>query len=179
MLVENQFESTIKSSWNIFRNQYVTLIMATIVALLMMLLIITIPPMIFGLYFVAIQFINGKKVKISDVFKGFDYFFVSWGVLILGLIAVAIGLALLIVPGILLMILLQYTIAIAILEKKGAYASLKRSYEIGKKNFVYSIMLCIFGTLVGSLGALTYIGTLLTFPFGIVVTCVATKMIAK
>lgn len=176
---ENLIENVVKDSWKVFRNNYVTLVMATIVALLMMILIIPIPPMIFGLYFVAIQMMNNKKTKITDVFKGFNYFFVSWGIFILGFIAVVIGLALLVIPGILLMILFQYTIAVAIMEKKGVIASLKRSYEIGKKYFVFSIIFCILSAIIGMVGGLTRFGVLLTMPFSILTVCVATKKISK
>jgi len=179
MQVEKHIESTIKDSFRIFRNHYVTFIMATIIALLMMILIITIPPMIFGLYYIAVQFAAGKKVEISDIFKGFNYFFLSWGIFIVALIAIGIGFALLIIPGILLAILLQYTVAVAIMEKKGVFASIRRSYEIGKKNFVFSIVLCIFLTLLSSLGAITYIGALLTCPFSILITVVAAKHLTK
>ncbi len=179
MTVEDTINSTIKDGFLEFRKQYVALIIGTIVAVLMMLLIITIPPMIFGIFFMGMQVMKGKRVKITDVFKGFDYFFLSWGIIILAAIAICIGLVLLVIPGILLMILLQYTIAIALLENKGVIASLKRSYEIGKRNFTFSIVFFIFMAVINTVAGYTYVGLLAAIPFTSLCTIAAAGKLSE
>ncbi len=180
MAIENEIKDVIKKSYKIFIDQFVPLIVGTAIALIGMIFIITIPPLIFGIYYMCAQLAQGKKVQISDVFKGFDYFFTSWGLAIVASFLIIIGLALLIIPGILLIILYQYAIAVAIIEKKGAIESLKRSFAIGKENFTFSVILWILLAIISGIGGVTRIGVLITVPFTALCICIATnKLIAK
>jgi uncharacterized membrane protein len=175
MNVENMLNDVLKKSWNLFKNQYVTLIIGTLIGIIGMIFIITIPPLVFGIYFMCINAAKGKKVEISDVFSGFDYFFTSWGMFILMFIAITIGLALLVIPGILLMIMFQYAVVIAINEKKGAISALERSYEIAKKNFSFSLVFWVLISVITSIGSLIRIGLIVTVPFTFLCTCLATN----
>ncbi|MFH1607773.1 MAG: hypothetical protein ABIA78_01435 [archaeon] len=179
MSVEDKIKKVFKETWNIFSNQFVVLILGTLVAILMMLLVVTIPPMIFGIYILCMNVMNGKKAKVSDVFKGFNYFFRSWGLFLLYVLGIIGGLVLLIVPGILLMIVWQYAFVIAVMENKGVIESLKRSYHLGKKNFAFSAILFIIVMIISTIGSLTRIGVLVTVPFITLATMVATKMLSK
>jgi len=170
----------VTKSYNLFKKQYVALILGTLIGLIGMIFIITIPPFIFGIYFMCINAIKGKKVQIFDVFKGFDYFFTSWILFIVAFLTIGVGFALLVIPGLLLMVLFQYAIPLAIVEKKGAISSLERSYEIAKKNFVFSVVLLILIGVVNSIGGLVRIGVLITLPFTSLCICLATnKLTAK
>jgi len=173
MNVENMLNDVLKKSWNLFKNQYVALIIGTLIGIIGMIFIITIPPLVFGIYFMCINAAKGKKVEISDVFSGFDYFFTSWGMFILMFIALTIGFTLLVIPGILLTIMFGYAIAVAITEKKGAFKSLERSYEIAKKNFSFSLMLWIIVAIVNFIGVALQIGVIVSIPFTILCICVA------
>jgi len=78
------------------------------------------------------------------------------------------------------MVLFQYAAAFAVLENKGAISSLKRSYEIAKKNFAFSVVLLILIGVISSVGGLTRIGVLITFPFTSLCICLAAnKLITK
>ncbi|MDD2777867.1 MAG: hypothetical protein PHY36_01415 [Methanocellales archaeon] len=180
MSIEEQINDTIKKGFNLFKNNYVALIIGTLIAMVGMILIITIPPLIFGIYYMCIQIIKGEKVEISDVFKGFNYFFTSWGLILVASLAVVAGLALLVIPGILLAVLFQYAVPLAILEDRGAIDSIKRSYSIGKENFAFSLVLWILLSVISTVGGLTRIGVLLTIPFISLCICIAThKLTAK
>ncbi|MDD3421743.1 MAG: hypothetical protein PHS47_05540, partial [Methanocellales archaeon] len=62
MSIEEQIKDTIKEGFNIFKNNYVALIIGTLVAMIGMVLIITIPPLIFGIYYMCLQILKGEKV---------------------------------------------------------------------------------------------------------------------
>jgi len=175
MQIERQIEDTFKDAFNVFRNNYVSLIIGTIIGLLMMIFIITIPPMAFGIYYICSQALAGKKVKGTDVFQGFNYFFTSWGIFIIAIVLIMIGLVLLVIPGLLLMIMFQYVVAIAIMKKQGVIDSLKNSYELAKKNFTYSIVFWVLLGVLGVISSFTRIGVLLTVPFSSLCICVAVK----
>jgi len=179
MKIEDQIKQVFVKTWKFFSNDFVTLILGSLLAVLLMIFIITIPPMVFGIYYMCIQLTKGKEIKVSDIFKGFDYFFRSWGIFILGFLGILLGLILLIIPGILLMILWQFVIVIAIAENKGVIASLGRSYDLGKKNFAFSIVFFLIIIVIDSIGGWTRIGSLITIPFGILATCVAVQMLSK
>ncbi len=178
MSIEEQINDTIKKGFSLFKNNYVALIIGTLIAMIGMVLIITIPPLIFGIYYMCIQIIKGEKVEISDVFKGFNYFFTSWGLTLVASLAVVAGLALLVIPGLLLAVLFQYAIPLVIFEDRGAINSLKRSYAIGKENLAFSLVLWILLAVISCAGGLTHVGVLLTIPFTALCICIATHKLA-
>ena len=178
-LIEKNLNSIAKKSFDIFKKEYATLILATLITIVGSILIVTIAPLFFGLYYVTIQLYEGKKAKPFDVMRGFDYFWKSWGIAILAILCILIGFVLLIVPGLFLIVVFQYVIAVAILEKKGIVDSLKRSYAIGKENIGFSIVLMIIILLIEALGSITYIGLLFTIPFTTLLTIGAYNQIKK
>jgi uncharacterized membrane protein len=179
MTAEDMINDILKKAYDIFKNQYVTLIIGTLVALLLMILIITIPPLVFGIYYICNEVINGRKIEVSDVFKGFHYFLTSWGLFLLGGIIVILGFIALVIPGLLLLVLFQYAIAVAIIEKRSAYQSLKRSYDLVKNNFNFSIVFWLLMGIINCAGTFTRIGTLITLPFTSICICLAVLKLSK
>lgn len=177
MKTENQIRETFKKSFDIFMNNFVALILGTLLGLLLMVFVITIPAVIFGITAMCVKALKGKEVVVSDLFDGFRYFFTSWRMLILGFFMVVLGLFLLVIPGLLLIVMFQYAVAFAILENKGAVASLERSFAVSRDNFTFSLILWILLAVISGIGGATKIGFLVTMPFtSLVVTAAALKL---
>ena len=178
MRIEETINNIVKKAYSLFKKQYVAFILGTLVALVGMIFILTIPPLIFGIYFMCVKVVKGEKIEIFDVFKGFNYFLKSWALLVTGFLAVLAGLVLLVIPGLLLVVLFQYAVAIALLEDRGGISALKRSYTLGKENFTFSLVFWILMSVINGIGSYTRLGVLIALPFTALCTTLAAQKLA-
>lgn len=166
-------ESILNDGFDLYKKQFVTFMVATIISVIGSIFIITAPPLFFGIYYMSLNLIRGKEVEISEVFNGFNYFFVSWIMVIVAVVAVMIGFIFFIIPGLLLLILFQYAVPIAIIENTGAIKSLKNSYRLAWNNLQFSILIGIVLMIINAIGSAVSVGWIITYPFTVICFCLA------
>jgi hypothetical protein len=101
----------------------------------------------------TIRELRGDRAPIGDCIKGgLGVLFPVIGIAIVEGLITVVGLVLLIVPGIIAMAFLWVTIPVAVVERPGIFASLRRSAELTKGHrwpiFGLVFLLLIFGAVV-------------------------------
>jgi len=97
----------------------------------------------------------GSPVTVGAAYKvGFQLFFKLVGTAILMMILVAIGLLLLVIPGLYLMLAFMLTYQVIVMERVAGLAALKRSRELAKQNLlrilaIYVVTVVIMAVLGG------------------------------
>ncbi len=166
-------DDVVNESINVYKNHFVVFTVATLIFMFGSLFIITIAPLFFGLIYMSLKATQGEEVEIADVFKGFNYFILSWILIIVEALVIFIGFIFLIIPGLLLSIMLMYSAAILINENRGAIDSIQRSYGIARRNFQFTLIVGVVYWVFSLLGAITSIAVIFTTPFISIFTTMA------
>jgi uncharacterized membrane protein len=187
--VEVKFGKWIEEGFSLYKNNFGTLVLASVIALVLSTVTIGLlaGPMIAGLLIVALQLLRKEEPKpdAGRVFRGFDYFlnsflfFAVWG------IAILIGsfiLALFPVIGQLLSLFFLYAAQAflmfgmyLIVDKQLTFRPASReSIKTVKTNFWPFFGLSAIASIIGSIGAIAFgIGIVLTIPIQACILAVA------
>lgn len=104
----------------------------------------------FGALVIAVsQIYVGDKVRIRDVFrKAFGRFWSMLGVLFLAILAVVVGLIFVVIPGIYVGCRLSVAFAVAVIDKIGPLASIRRSFALTKGFAWRAFMIILLSTAI-------------------------------
>ncbi len=172
--------SVFSEAFEAYKRNIVAFILGILVFGFGSILVVTMPPLLFGLYYMGLKAGRGEKVGVKDIFKGFDYFAASWVLLLAQAAAVFVGFILLVIPGLWLIVVTQYAIPLALVENQGGISALKRSVGIGKRNFLFTAKLFMVVLIVEVAGMLIpYIGGLLAMPYAIICTSITANRLAR
>ena len=160
-----KIEEVFTQAFKIFKENLVTLILSALLTIIGSIFIITAAPLTYGFFMLCIKMAQNKKGEVKDVLDGFNYFFRSWGILIVMFLIIFMGLLALILPGIALTILLIYTVPISIIKNLGVTDSLNASYNLAKDNLQFTIMLALIVYGINIIFSFIPFGNILTMPF--------------
>jgi uncharacterized membrane protein len=177
----------IKAGFKLFFNNVIAFAAASLIVAIGSMFLITMPPMFFGMYYMANRAVKGEKPKVGDVFKGFSYFVKSWVYVILVTVIAGIGAILYpfmmliivavdsklitIISSIVLFVALiwmllvtlsqMYGIPLIIEKGVGAFAALKESIKVFRKNIASTVVMFIILMGLGFILNLVLIGVLI------------------
>ena len=160
-----RIEDIFTEAFEVFKANWVSLILATLVLTVGSAFIITGPPLLFGFFMMCLRAMKKEKTEVIDILQGFDYFLRSWGIFLGAAIAILVGLVLLVLPGIALLILLVYAMPLSIEKNLKALDSLKASYRLGRDNLEFTIILALITYAINAIGGWIVVGSILTIPF--------------
>ena len=119
-----------------------------------------------GYYMAAHKIETSKNLKLEDFFKSFDFFLPLFLAGLVGGILTAVGLALLILPGIWLAVALSFSYQLIIFEKMDFWESIETSIKIINKRWFSFLLLWLIMIAINIVGAIPFgLGLLITFPY--------------
>jgi len=185
-------EDSFRKGWEIFKDNAVnSLAYMMFIASVQLLVVIYLPefmllysillfPALIGGYFlVANKTSQNEPVNYPDFFQGFQYYIPLVLINVVGQVLIALGIFLLILPGIFLMVSYMFSFLIALFAGTDFWQSLELSRKIIylqiKKFFILFLLLL----LLNALGALTIVGLLATVPFTMYVVYAAFEAVTE
>jgi uncharacterized membrane protein len=136
-------------------------------------------PLLVGLYGVMLRVIRDEPAEITNLFDGFQKFAQAFGVYILMSVAVAVGMILLIVPGIIVAVGLWPALFLVYDDDRGVVETLQHAWDLtnGYKLQLFIVGLVLALLFIVGLAAL-FVGVLFTGAFAMLVGAAAYEEIA-
>jgi hypothetical protein len=164
------FNRLFKVTFDQFVKGIVKLILFTLVGCLLCFTIVLIPTVMGGLTRGVLRYVREGIEPEFDQLWCFDDYLQILLLVVLGGIAIAIGLALLVIPGVVLMVWWMYALFF-IVDRKMSFAEAMGASKrmVTETGFWNHLVVLIIMAVLNSLGSgLAGLGTLLTAPFGLV-----------
>lgn len=161
------YEGLLKDSWNFQKDNIVTYAVATLIAFVGMILIVTIAPLFYGLVHIAVKGARSQPVEINDVFEGFrnGNFVRSWIYMIIYLVVVGIASEIASILGTIVGIIFIFGMPLLVIKGYSGVDAVKETFELVKSNPVESLVLYIIMAVLYIIGAVALVvGLLITVP---------------
>lgn len=141
--------------------------------------ILIFPPLMAGFFLAANKISGGDQITYPDYFSGYNYYIPLVLINVVGQVFVALGLVLLILPGIYLMVGYMFAFLLTIFAGTDFWHSLEFSRKIITLQFKKFFILFLLLLVLNVLGALTLVGLLFTLPFSMYVIYTAFEMVTE
>ncbi|MDB4986981.1 MAG: hypothetical protein JWN04_2159 [Myxococcaceae bacterium] len=111
---------------------------------------------------------RGEPISASILFSRFDALVPSLIAFLVLTIAIAIGLFLLVVPGLVIALFAIFTLHVIAYESLSGVDAIRRSYELVRESPVHVLALLVLVALAQALGGMILLGVLLTYPLSLI-----------
>ena len=190
--VDVKFFEWIEQGWHLYKNNFGTLVLASVIALVLSAITIGIltGPMIAGLIILTLQLLRKEEPKpdAGRVFRGFNYFLNSFLFMVIWGLAILIGSAILAIFHVIPLIgqlpslffiyaaqaFLMFGLYLIVDKQMNFWPASRESIHTVKTNFWWFLALSSVASIIGSIGAIAFgIGIVLTIPIQVCILAVA------
>lgn len=178
--VEDLVKRSVTEAWTLFTSDALLFLLAPIVVVLLSAISFGIlsGPLTVGLIQLVRKRRRGQPGAVGDVFGGFASFGASFVAMILLAIAFAIGTALLIVPGLLVLLFGAWTFHAMTYRGLSAFAAIEASVALVRANPLPTLVLLIVSAVLCAAGSAVVLGALLTGPFAILMVTIGYELLS-
>lgn len=169
------FARLLRRSWELFVAEIVQLVLFTGLGALLCLTLVLIPTVTGGWVRGILAYVReGRRPAFEELWR-FDDYLPILAMLLLGGLAISVGYALLIVPGVILSVWWLYALYFLLDRDLGVLEAFGASKEaVGRAGFGDHLVLLLILFVLGALGgALSGLGNLLTTPFSLLLLSLA------
>lgn len=163
--------ASLSGGWNLFKknpvNHVVAWLLVGVVGSISGGLLIG--PMLVGYLRLIAKEDRGEPTQLGDVFRGFDDFVPAFVAGLISFLVVSVGLALCVVPGLLILALPTVALYLVAEGESDGVAAFNRAWQVVTKNLGAAFWGALVLGLVGSLGLLAcWVGVLVTGPVSLI-----------
>lgn len=162
--------NVVRESWEVFKRDALLFVLAA--ALLGLVSVLTLGllagPVTIGFIEMVRRSRRGEPLAMSMLFDRFDTFVPSLVALVLIAISVTIGMALLVVPGLLVLLFVPYTLHVIAYESSTGITALQRSFDLVKGYFLHTLALLLVISAAHAVGGAVVFGVLITAPLSLI-----------
>lgn len=167
----DQFVMTVaRESWALFKREALLFVLAA--ALLALVSVLSLGllagPVTIGFIEMVRRGRRGEPLAMSMLFDRFDTFVPSLVALVLIAISASIGMALLVVPGLLVLLFVTYTFHVIAYEASTGITAMQRSFDLVKGYFLHTLALLLAISVAHAIGGAVVFGVLITAPLSLI-----------
>jgi hypothetical protein len=177
--VEDFVLRSVRESWDTFKADPLLYIAASLLVALVSAISLGIlaGPMIVGFIEIVRRRRRGQSARVGDLRTGLSLFASSFVALLVIVLASAIGFALLVIPGLIVMVATCFAFHEIAYRRAHAADALRASWQLARRNLLHVLLVLVGVTALNSLGGAIVLGMLLTGPYALVWMTVAYELL--
>ena len=179
--VENLVQSSFSEAWELFKDNAVLIVLASLVATIVMVVSLGIltGPMTVGMIGIVRKRLRGEAASVTDVFDGLSSFGTSFVTVLLVAVGVIVGSILCLLPGLVFAVAAVFSLHEVTYRSAGAVDAIKGSMNLVKENVGSVVVLLLAAIVVSAVcGLVPIIGAVLSTAFVTVLILVAYEKLA-
>ncbi len=172
---EDLVQDTLSEAWGLFKGDFVLWIIAGLIMLIVTVVSLGIlsGPMTVGFIQLVEKRLRNEPGSPADVFDGFGHFGASLIAFVLICVGVAIGMFLLVLPGLLFGLAMSFAFHAIAIDDEDATGALAKSFALIKKDLALSAIFLVIVLVLSGIGGAVGFGILLTMPFTLILMTLA------
>jgi hypothetical protein len=165
-----ELTSLLSDSWTLFKQKPGTHILAFLIVVFggVLTLGLAAAPLLVGYLRMIDRMRGGQSAELGEVLEGLSSFAPAFVAGLITAVAVAIGSALIVLPGVVVAVVWSYGLWFVALEGQGAINALASSWGLARRHASSLVLVLLATVALNFLGGLVVVGVLVTGPLGLI-----------